>query len=175
MKYNKKSVLTFLLGFVACISVQAGHVSLLPESFSSFKSADEGQANAFAISFDLSKISPDVSIDLAELRITVNSDTTLGEQTNVVVFASQFDWIPSDLTTTAMVSTSDSLSYGEPISTGDGKFLEINVNRIVKLWHSGEVKNNGFYIQVLGNEKEEFTLDQDGTNWKAELSVYFSK
>ena len=156
-------------------SVNSGHFSLSPSGHLPIILKSSTNGSAFAVKFDLSSIPKDVNIDLAELRITVNSDTSLGNRVHIKVFAAQSNWTASDLPSKITIEAADSLSYGKSITTGAGNWLEINVNRMVKLWHSGDLPNRGFYIEIEENESKGFSLEREGADWKAELSVYYSK
>ena len=168
-------VLILLLSFNFAFSAFAGHVSLSPTGHLPISTSIKDVTTGFAIVFDISNIPSDASIDLAELRITVSSDTTLSKSIDIVAYAATSSWTSSELSSTAAISKTDSLASSQFALNGESRWMEINVNHIVDLWHKGELANRGFYIEILGNDSKSLILNRDGSDWKAELSVFYSK
>lgn len=167
--------LVIMIALALAVSVLAGHLSLSPTGHVPISTSTTDVNIGFAIVFDISKIPADANIDLAELRIIISSDTTLSKSIDIVAYAATSSWISSGLSSSTAISKTDSLASSQFALNGESRWMEINVNHIVNLWHKGELANRGFYIEILGNNSKSLILNRDGSDWKAELSIYFSK
>ncbi|MEK7774847.1 MAG: hypothetical protein AAB305_03065 [Candidatus Zixiibacteriota bacterium] len=151
-------------------------IILDPTVYSSFQGSSASPLNGFALTFDLSKIPSGYRIDLAELRVTIDSDTLLDEAVAVQVVAVSGNLpVAGELMAVEDVETIDSVRFSSFVETGADKFTEINVSELVDWWYSGKLLNKGFLIFVDGNDNKEFALDLKGTKVSAKLSVYYSK
>ena len=153
----------------------AGHIDLKPIGFVATTEASDKPISGGALTFDLSQIPKDSRIDLAELKLSVNSDTSLGKHVEVFVGAAITSWTSSLLPLTSKVATADSLLADNFLLTGDGQPVEIEVTDIVKLWHSGKLANNGFVISIPGDGRKGFAVATKGVDVEVCLSVFFSK
>ena len=167
------TILSFLL-FLSSL-VYAGHESLSPTGILSIKNTSSTDPHALALQFDLSTIPNDVRIDLAELKITIDSDTELGKSINIVIHSALSEWIPSLIPSEASIQTSDSLFTNNYSSSGDNVEAEINVTELVRQWHEGDLTNEGFLISIQGNSDKKFKLKNNDSEIQVELSVFYSK
>jgi len=152
----------------------AGHALLEPAGSLALKAEEQSPASRIVVKFDLSSIPKDSRIDLAELIVTVNSDTALGKRAGVQVFAAESNWATAAVASTAEVATTDSLMMSSFVRTGEEQHLEINVTELVKLWREGKVENHGFVLMVRNNSDRLFAAKQTGAGIEAHLRVFFS-
>ncbi len=164
-----------LLAVVLVGTANAGHLMLKPTGFLAYKQAADKAVSGGAVRFDLSQIPSDCRIDLAELSLKVNSDTTLGKKFDFFVNVATSEWTPSALASTTRPASPDSLLIGSFVASGDGVPTEVNVTKLVRLWHSGKVANNGFVISIPGDGRKAFAVATKGAEVEVILSVFFSK
>jgi hypothetical protein len=173
-KYRLYGILAAMLFALFAGNVLAGHAILEPTGSLPLKADAQSPTNGFAVTFDLSSIPEGARIDLAELNVTVTSDTALGRHVSVLVYAGRSNWTPSALASTAEISTTDSLMMSNFVATGEDRHLEVNVTELVRLWCLGQLDNNGFVLLLRNNADHLFAAAQSGAEVDATLKVFFS-
>lgn len=173
----KKKVVSILALFfaIAVDAVVAGHLELKPTGFAAYKQSADRPITGGAVKFDLSQIPDSCRIDLAELSIKVNSDTALGRSFDFFVNVATSQWPSSPLASTTRPVSPDSLLIGTFTTSGNGVPVEVNVTKLVRLWYSGKLTNNGFVISIPGDGKKGFAMATKGADAEVSLSVFFSK
>lgn len=174
MKKRIVIISILLLGLLVHTAV-AGHVMLRPTGFLSYRQAADKPVSGGALKFDISQVPKDCRIDLAELSIRINADTSLGKSFDFFVNVATSEWASSPLASTIRPTSPDSLLIGSFAASGDGVPVEINVTKLVKLWHSGKLANNGLLISIPGDGRKAFALATKGGEIEVTLSVFFSK
>jgi hypothetical protein len=167
-------IISLLVGAVA-VPANAGHLSLKPTGFLALKEASNQPVSGGVFVFDLSGIPTDNRIDLAEVTITVNSDTALGKTISVFAGAATGSWTPSGIASTGDVPAVDSMLSEAICQTGNGQSVEFEVTELLKLWHTGKLANKGFVVSIPGNGNHTFAIQSSGSDIDVTLSVYFSK
>ena len=174
MKTNITSITGLLLA-VLIGTAYAGHIELKPTGFLPYRQAANKPISGGAFKFDVTQIPDDCSIDLAELSIKINSDTSIGKSFDFFVNVATSEWTSSPFASTTKPESPDSLLIGSFAVSGDGVPVEVNVTKLVKLWHSGKLANNGFVISIPGDGKKAFAVASKGGEVEVSLSVFFSK
>lgn len=157
------------------LKVSADHLLLEPTGHLGIKKNEEVQKSAFAVKFDLSEIPRGVFIDLAELRVQLDTDTTLGKNISVIVHPAHSAWNASAQPSQSKPASSDTLFVNNFVPTGDDKPLEVNVTELVRLWQNGALDNNGFVLSVRNNDEKKVSLQESGGSFEAVLSIHYSK
>ena len=175
---RRLSALITLLSALVCVvgSVFGDQIILEPTGYSCFKSTSTAPVHGFALTFDLSRIPEGNHIDLAELRLTIDSDTVLGEAVSVQVVAVAGDLpLAGEPMSVDELATVDSVRFSSFVETGADRFTEINVTELVDWWYNGKLANKGLLVFVDGNVNKAFTPEQRGAKVLAKLSIYYSK
>lgn len=165
----------FILSALVVFSVasaHAGSIVLRPESAAVVQKSVTGPAVSGALKFDLSAIPKDAKIDLAELTLILDIDTTLGKSVSIYLGAATDSWSDGALKTSAIAS-SDSLYANAIIETGQSQALEINLTELVILWHSGKIPNNGLVLSIPGNDSKQVAIN-GVPKASVALTVFFS-
>jgi len=174
--HNRRiSIAVALVLLLTATQVLAGRVELEAEGHLAFKTNMEAQRSSFALMFDLSEIPKDANVDLAELMITVDVDSTMGKYANVLVYAATDSWTPSAFSSTTEPTAYDTLYVNNFLQTTGETAVEINVTGLVQMWHSGKLDNNGFLVAVHNNTEMQFSLRGQTGSWQATLKVFYSK
>ncbi len=158
MKRIRYAFILSALMVLSAANAHAGSIVLSPESAAVVQKSVTGPVVSGALKFDFSAIPKDAKIDLAELTLTLDIDTTLGQSVSIYLGAATDSWSDGALKTSAIAS-SDSLFANALIETGLDRKLEINLTELVSLWHSGKLPNNGLIVSVPGNESKQVAMD----------------
>lgn len=172
MNQLRCAAILIALVLLSVAKAHAGSIILNPESATVVQKSVTGPAVSGALKFDLSAIPKDAKVDLAELTLTLDIDTTLGKSVSIYLGAATDSWSDGTLKTSAIAS-SDSLFANALIETGQDRTLEINLTEIVMLWHSGKVQNNGLVLSIPGNAAKEVAFD-GFPKASVALTVYFT-
>lgn len=176
---NRSKYMGILLALLIIVSlglqVSADHLLLEPTGHLGVRKNLDVQKSAFALKFDISEIPDGMYIDLAELRLQLDTDTTLGKNISMIVHPAHSAWNASALPSQSKPATSDTMFVNNFVPTGDDKSLEVNVTELVRLWQNGALDNNGFVLSVRNNDEKKVSLRESGGSFEAVLSIHYSK
>lgn len=172
--YNFCIALACLVLCCCVTSTRADTMILRPTSVIDLQHTAVGPVSAAAFKFDLSQLPEGARIDLAELQIRLDTDTSSTNAMSISFGLASADWVHTAVTLDDQVATSDSLFVTALIEPGSDRAVEVDLTELVKLWHSATVENHGIVVSSPGNELRQVRLGGIVPSESATLTIFYT-
>ena len=164
-----------VVAMLFCNALFASELKIESSAYLPVRAAFETNTSKFLIRFNLEKLSENVDIDLAYIRLKADIDTTVTTKLNLIVYPVTEFWTASE---TPSVKTEIAYADTLPIlgiTKGKGsQDIELIVTELVQAWTSGSLDNNGIIIMGLENSESALDIYTEKPGVKAELTVLYS-
>lgn len=172
-----KFVLSMFLSLLMSGTALAGHTILSVSAHAPSKDAETDSVTGFFLKFDISGVPEDVRIDAALLEVTVSTAIDSGATLTLCVEPAMSSWSASDVAISdgSVDIMPDSLTGTFFVRSGEGKPTRLNVTEMVRQWYSEELDNEGLIVRLVGMPDTPISLDSEGAQIMATLTVFHSK